>query len=60
MSYINISANLVTLRCVIQIDNPNYKIEFSHKILLNILLGYKKEVLSNQYNECTNTVNIFS
>ena len=59
-SYINISANLATLKCIIQINDPNYQVDFSHKRSMNSLLGYDKKVISNPYNEGTNTVNILT
>ena len=59
-SYINISANLATLRCIIQINNPNYQIDFTHNRSLRYLLGYDNMVIKNAYNEGTNTVNILT
>jgi len=59
-SFINIGANLATLKCVIQINDPNYQIDFSHKRSMKLLLGYDKKVISNPYNEGTYTVNILT
>jgi hypothetical protein len=59
-SFINIGANLATLKCVIQINDPNYQIDFSHERSMNLLLGYDKKVISNPYNEGTHTVNILT
>jgi hypothetical protein len=59
-SYINISANLATLRCILQINNLDYQVDFSHKRSLSDLLGYEKKKISTPYNEGTNTVNILS
>lgn len=59
-SFINIGANLATLRCIIQINNPNYQVDFSPKRSMSSLLGYEKKVISNPYNEGTNTVNILT
>lgn len=59
-SYINISANLATLRCILQINDPNYQVDFSHERSLSDLLGYEKKKISTPYNEGTNTVNILS
>jgi hypothetical protein len=59
-SYINISANLATLRCILQINNLDYQVDFSHERSLSDLLGYEKKKISTPYNEGTNTVNILS
>ncbi len=50
-SYINIGANLATLRSIIQINYQNYQVDFSHKRSMNLFLGYDKKVISNTYNE---------
>jgi len=59
-SLINISANLATLRCIIQINDSNIIIDFSHEASLNKLLGYERKQISEPYNEGKNTVNILS
>jgi hypothetical protein len=59
-SLINISANLATLRCIIQINNPNIIIDFSHDGSLYNLLGYERKQISENYNEGKSTVNILS
>jgi len=58
--YINISANLATLRCIIQIMDSKYQIDFSHQRSLSVILGYEKKIISSPYNEGTSTVNILT
>jgi hypothetical protein len=49
---------LATLRCIIQINDPNIVIDFPRKGSLYKLLGYEKKQNSIPYNEGKNTVKI--
>jgi hypothetical protein len=56
----NISANLATLRCIVQINDPNIILDFSHRGSLYKLLSYERKQISDPYNEGKDTVNILS
>ena len=56
-----IRANLNTLKCIIEIKNPNIKIHFNHAKSLKKLFGFSDDVLLGiGEHESTNIVNILS
>ena len=58
--YITISPNKSKLTSIINITNPDYKVDFSVSNSLASLLGFKKIVISAGYNESKNIVDIIT
>jgi len=58
--YITISPNTSYLTSIVNITNPNYKVDFSVSKSFHSLLGFKKIVLSHGYNESTSIVDIMT
>ena len=56
--YITISPNLSTLKSVIDITHPDYKIDFTIPNSLRSILGFESKILSNDRNTSDRTVNI--
>src|ERR1043165_3267675 len=56
--YINISANISTLRSVIEIKNTSYQIDFSVTNSIGSTLGFGPIILRHGYNESQEIVNI--
>jgi hypothetical protein len=56
--YINISANISTLKSVIGITNEKYKIDFSVTNSIGSTLGFEPIIIQHGYNESQEIVNI--
>ena len=56
--YINISANISTLKSVIEITNEKYQIDFSETNSIGSTLGFGPIILQHGYNESQEIVNI--
>ena len=56
--YINISHS--RLSAVIEITNPNYKINFNVKNSIGTTLGFEKEIVSFGYNKASKIVDIMN
>jgi hypothetical protein len=58
--YIVISANVSTLKSIINITNVSYQIDFTVAGSIGSLLGFTPAILKHGYNESHNIVNIMS
>ena len=58
--YITINPNTTTLKSIVNITNPNYKVDFSVANSFADLLGFNKVVISAGYNESNNIVDIMT
>ena len=59
-SFISLGANFATLKCIIEISNPQLVINFDTDNSLRNVLGFNKQILRKSYNESDNPVNILS
>ncbi len=58
--YIEIIPNKIKLSSIVKITDPNYKVDFAVTKSFASLLGFKKLVIDDAYNESTNIVDIMT
>ena len=58
--YINILPNISKLTSIINITNPLYQVDFRSLNTIGKLLGFNPLILSQEYNESQNIVNIMN
>jgi hypothetical protein len=56
--YINITANISTLRSIIEITNQSYQIDFDVSNSIGSTLGFHPIIIHRGYNECQEIVNV--
>jgi hypothetical protein len=57
-SAIDINVNISTLRSILNIDNPNYKVDFGVENSIGSVLGFEAEVVGHGYNPSSKIVDI--
>ena len=58
LHYITITANLTTLKSIINVTNEDYMVDFSVTNSIGTVLGYTSETIDSGYTESPKIVNI--